>query len=190
MADLVRTGIADYDTPDTPPKAEWRRTEMVSTGQRLSLPATTAGNSLLYQWGLLQFQIFPLNVHELDHETSTDWAHKEIAGAAIYREWVGENDEQLYLRGRLFPYRIGGMAEIEMFEATRRGGYANMMMRGDGTVLGWFVCEKLVRSHTFLGAEGVGQQVAFEAIFARVPVPGNPAVTFSEMWKAGYVGPE
>jgi len=176
--------------PEPTTKPSWRNTAVTPPTSRLALPTTESGvNSLLYQWGLLQFQVHPLNIHEMDHETDTDWAKKEIAGAAIYREWVGENDETLYFRGRIFPYRIGGMGPLEIFEATRRAGVANMMLRGDGTVLGWYVCEKLVRAHTFLGAEGIGQQIAFEAIFARVPVPENQNY-MSELWRAGYVGPQ
>jgi phage protein U len=145
-------------------------------------------NSTLFQWGPIQFQVWPLNVHEVDHETSSDWAHKEIVGAAIYREWVGENDERIFLRGQVFPYRIGGFASLEMFEAHRRAHIIHMLMRGGSTGtaadnMGWFVCERLARSHTFLGAEGVGQQVAFEAIFARMPVP--PADEYlGSMWQA------
>ena len=139
------------------------------------------GNPMLYQWGVLQFEVMPLNLHEADHETATDWAHKEIAGAAIYREWVGENDEVLTIRGRLFPYRIGGMSNIELFEAQRRGGIANMLVRGDGRVLGWFVCEKIIRAHTYLSSQGIGQQISFDAVLVRVPVPSS-ATYLSAMW--------
>jgi phage protein U len=145
----------------------------------------------MYTWGPLAFEVWPLNIHEFDHETDTDWAQKEIAGSAIFREWVGENDENLYFRGKLFPYRIGGMAEIELLEATRRKGIAMAMMRSGGntgTHLGWYVIEKLVRAHKFLSSEGVGQVIEFEAVFTRVPVPNDPAGNFAQMWETGYVG--
>jgi phage protein U len=61
-------------------------------------------NWVLFQWGPIQFQVFPLNVGEMSHATASDWARKEIAGAAMYREWVGENDEQINLKGRVFPH--------------------------------------------------------------------------------------
>ncbi len=156
----------------------------------LRVQTTDPGNSLLYQWGPLQFTVWPLNVHEFDHETDTDWAQKEIAGAAIYREWVGENDENIYFRGKLFPYRIGGMAEIEIFEANRRAGLAQLLLRGGnpGTKLGWFVCEKLVRSNTFLSGEGLGQQIAFEAQLARVPTPQDNEAVYRNGVKTGWIG--
>jgi phage protein U len=125
----------------------------------------------LFSWGDLRFDVEPFNVHETDHATDTDWARKEIVGAAIYREWVGENDEEITLRGRVFPYRIGGLSELEIMEACRYHGVANTLIRGDGQMLGWYVIEQLARAHRFLGAEGVGQLVNFEATFARCPVP-------------------
>ena len=92
-------------------------------------PRSTA--SLLYRWGpQIEFRTWPLNIFEMDHDSDTDFALKEIAGAAIYREWVGENDETIYFRGKLFPYRIGGMNEIEIFEANRRAGIAQLLIRG------------------------------------------------------------
>jgi phage protein U len=55
------------------------------------------------------------------------------------------------------------------------------LIRGDGLVMGWFASQKLVRGHTFLSAEGVGQQIAFETVLVRMPVP--PAdQRISDLW--------
>jgi hypothetical protein len=144
-------------------------------------PTTNPNRNALMTWGPIVFQVWPLNYDSMDHETATDWAHKEIAGAAVYREWVGEEDETRVLRGSIFPYRIGGMTQIELFDQYRRGGVANVLVSGDGRNLGWFVCEKLSRQHTFISAEGVGQQIQFEASMARVPVP-DPTDYFASIW--------
>lgn len=61
-------------------------------------------NWVLFQWGPIQFQVFPFNVNQMSHATGADWAKKEIAGAAMYREWVGEGDEQITLKGKVFPH--------------------------------------------------------------------------------------
>lgn len=180
-------------TRPRPPKVSWRALAGNTTAPQggLSQPTYDSINAVMYTWGPLQFQVWPLNIHEFDHETDTDWAQKEIVGSAIFREWVGENDENLYFRGKLFPYRIGGMSEMELMEATRRKGIAQAMIRSggaQGTHLGWFVIEKLVRSHKFLSSEGVGQVVEFEAVFTRVPVPDDPAGNYRDMFEAGYVG--
>jgi hypothetical protein len=61
-------------------------------------------NWVLFQWGPIQFQVFPFNVNTMSHNTASDWAKKEIAGAAMYREWVGESDELITLKGKVFPH--------------------------------------------------------------------------------------
>jgi len=131
----------------------------------------------LMSWGPITFNVFPLNIHEYDHHTATDWAEKEIAGTMIFREWVGEDDETIELRGRIFPHhKIGGWPQLERFEAWRRAAMAHQLARsglGGHDVIGWFVCEELHRGHEYLGPDGIGSQVEFEARFARVPI-GDP----------------
>lgn len=156
-------------------------------------------NNTLYTWGSIPFQIYPMNVHEINHETSSDWSKKEIAGAAMYREWVGENDEQLTFQGTLFPQffaaasqRRGavsgssqprsGLMDIDVLDNMRRLGQAHALVRGDGWHVGWFVIEKMTRGHTFLGMDGVGQKVTFEITFQRVPVPLDPNAYFPALW--------
>jgi hypothetical protein len=78
----------------------------------LFAPTISSIATNLFSWGNIQFELQPFNIHEYDHETASDWAQKQIAGAPVYREWVGENDEIISFRGRVFPYRIGGMGKL------------------------------------------------------------------------------
>ena len=164
--------------------------DITTTRARTLAQEGGSNNGVMYQWGrTIQFAVWPMNVHEFDHETATDWAQKQIAGAAIYREWVGENDEHIYFRGRLYPTRMEGAEEdINVFDTCRRTGLAQLLVRGDGRVLGWFVCEKLVRAHTFLDWRGYGQQVAFEALLARIPAPSAETVIGNELRMLGGNG--
>lgn len=131
----------------------------------------------LMSWGPLVFEVFPLNYDNVDHAEATDWARKEIAGAAIYREWVGEDDEEMHVRGKVFPLWLArhnqpsGKGALEVMSAMRRAGHSDLLVRGDGYVLGWFVITRMSRRHTLIAADGVGQQIDFEAVFNRVPVP-------------------
>jgi phage protein U len=145
----------------------------------------------LATWGAITFEIWPLNIHEVDHNTSTDWARKEIIGAPIYREWVGENDEEIHYKGRMTPVffaRWGkntGMSAMEAMEQLRLAGHADVLMRGDGYKLGWFVIDRLVRQHTNLSGiqryAGVGQIINFDVAFQRVPVPGDPTGYYNSL---------
>lgn len=144
---------------------------------------------VLYTWGSVTFETYPLNVHQVSHVTQTDWARKEIAGAASYREWVGEEDEEFHLQGYVFPHHFarhgiprGGLDHLNVMDNMRRLGQAHVLMRGDGWHHGWFVIERLTRGHEFLGLEGVGQRISFEVSFQRVPVPSDPADFFPAFW--------
>ncbi len=140
---------------------------------------STSNNFVLYQFGLVQWRVWPFNVHELTHTTASDYARKEIAGAPIFREWVGEGDEEITMRGKLFPRHFtatpanlgNGTGDLEALDNMRRFAQANLLMRGDGVRLGWYVIERLSRGHTLLRIDGVGQQIEFEVTFQRVPVP-------------------
>lgn len=154
---------------------------------------------MLYQFGLVQFTVYPLNISDVSHATSSDWSRKEIAGAPTYREWVGEGDEEIHLKGKVFPHFFAlhaaqrptrgandgtGMGHLDLLEIMRRLGQAHLLMRGDGLKLGWFVIERFNRGHSHIGRDGVGQQVDFEAIFQRVPVP-DPSRYYADATQFG-----
>ena len=152
----------------------------------------------LYSFGPLLFEVYPLNVGEVDHATATEWSRKEIAGAAIYREWVGENDETINLRGKVFPHffarRIGGgggLNHLDVMDNMRKLGQAHTLVRGGspgvGTHLGWFVIERLTRGHSFLHQDGIGQQIQFDATFQRVPVPQDASTYYWHVWTSPQV---
>lgn len=131
-------------------------------------------NAALFQWGLVQFQVQPLNVEKMDHFTGSDFAKKEVMESIIQREWVGERDEEIDLSGHIFPMAIGGFGNLEAFDAARRAAQAHLLIRGGGSYgqnLGWFVCEDLKRSHEKLWVNGIGRVIAFQARFARVDTP-------------------
>lgn len=152
-------------------------------------------NSTLFQFGLVTFTVYPLNVSEVTHMTQTDWARKEVAGSQIFREWVGENDEEISLRGKVFPKffeqqgsllatrnmvnRGNGMGHLDTLDEYRRYGRAQLLMRGDGVKLGWFVIERLSRGHGYLDEHGIGQQIEFDATFVRVPA-NDPSFYYSD----------
>lgn len=154
-------------------------------------------NPILMNWGIISFQVWPFNYQEYQHSTATDWARKEIVGAAIYREWVGELEEEITIRGKVFPrffaaynagsisgktFAAGGMGYLDTMDNMRRLGQAHALVRGDGWHFGWFVIERLQRGHTHIDVHGYGQQIDFEAVFQRVPVPVDPSAYFSSLW--------
>jgi len=48
--------------------------------------------------------------------------------------------------------------------------------------MGWFGIKRFLRGHTFLGPDGIGQQINFEVYFTRFPVPADPSSYFPMFW--------
>jgi phage protein U len=95
--------------------------------------------STLYQLGAIQFQVAPVNISEVSRETGSDFAAKDVMGAPRPREFVGEADERLTFAGTLFPQMFGGLSGIDALQSIARAGQPQMLMRGDGSVFGWYV---------------------------------------------------
>jgi len=89
-------------------------------------------NPVLFQWGPVQFQVFPLSVNDYAHHTASDWAKKEIAGAALYREWVGEGEEQITVKGRVFPHYFARMMRRSVDPSTNKRRNINQPVMGPG----------------------------------------------------------
>jgi uncharacterized protein len=146
---------------------------------------------VLMTFGPIQFEVYPLNYHESDHTTASDYARKDIMESSPNREWVGEGDEEIVLRGRVFPYAVtmksfqsvgtvatgiglGAKSALDKLDAVRRAHHVDQLIEGgesEGRVLGWFVIERLIRHHTHIGAHGFGRVINFDASFMRVDTP-------------------
>lgn len=133
--------------------------------------------------GEVVFEVAPLNVHEVDRTTRTDFAEKPIMGVPPQLEYVGEGGEDLTFRGRLFPQQLGGLADLATLHHMRKSGTAHHLMRGDGLVMGWFVIVEIREASKHLDGEGVGKVVDFEMLLKRSWKP-----TSEEYNKAQPVG--
>lgn len=130
---------------------------------------------MLYQVGPVTVDVFPFNASEVERDGATDYAKKELLGRLPGREYVGEGDETLTLKGQVLPTKIGGLGEIEALHGLRRAGQQLIVLRGDGLLLGWFAIENVKESHEHLAANGVGQVVKHEIKLVRVDPPGGGA---------------
>jgi phage protein U len=124
---------------------------------------------MLFQLGYVQFEVAPVNIHQISREVGADFAAKDIVGAQRPREFVGEMDEQITLSGKIFPAHFGGLGGLSALEAMARSGQPQMLLRGDGTVFGWYLIERLAETQNYLDARGVGKIVEFEIALVKSP---------------------
>jgi phage protein U len=130
---------------------------------------------MLYSLGPLVFEVAPFNTHEVKRTASADFAAKDLLGRRKSHEFVGDGDEKIELRGKLFPQKLGGLDGLAMLEGLRASGTPYMLMRGDGTPLGWFLVERVQEQSSHHDAKGVGRLIEFEIELVRddAPSPAN-----------------
>ena len=136
---------------------------------------------MLYQLGdgdgAVQFEVAPLNVHQVDQTQGFDFAEKAVLGRRPKLEGVGQAAEDLNLQGKLFPKRLGGLPEFKVLQDARQAGKSNHLIRGDGTPMGWFVILSIRQGSTYLDKDGVGQVIDFEIQMKRADPPAGAAAS-------------
>lgn len=126
---------------------------------------------MLYALGPLTFTVAPFNANEIDRSTAADFAKKQLLGRRKGNEFVGEGDEQITMHGTLFPETLGGLDGLDVLDVMRSAGVAQMLVRGDGRPMGWFLIERVRETGRHLDAKGVARQIEFSIELIRDDAP-------------------
>lgn len=130
---------------------------------------------MLYQLGSLTFEVWPFNTEETVRETRADFAAKDVLGSLRPREFMGEGDNSFTFTGRLFPEKLGGLSGLDALDAMRLSGKPQILVRGDGSNLGWWLVERVRESSSVLDPRGVGRIVDYE--IGLMKSPSAPSVS-------------
>lgn len=126
---------------------------------------------MLYQLGALTFRVVSPNIHETELEAAADYAAKDVIGRLRPLEAVGEGESVFTLRGRLYPRKWGGLRSFDVLDDMRVEQEPQILVRGDGQNLGWWVVERYREKHTYLSRTGVGRLIEYEIILKKSPRP-------------------
>lgn len=132
---------------------------------------------MLWQVGPLTISRRPYNIEEWSREASASWAKKELLGRRPDREFTGEGEEKLSLKGRLHPFNrraIAGLSSLELAHSLCRSGQPVFVTRADGRVFGFYGIESVKEDHSAIGPHtgGIGQQIDHELSLVPVGQPG------------------
>ena len=127
---------------------------------------------MLLMVGPLQFDVAPMNAHQITRAAATDYAKKEVVGRRKIYEHVGEGDDKRSIKCKLFPFKLGGLGALQLLHNLRQSGVAQYCVRGDGIALGWFVIISATEEHNYLNADGVGQMIDVTIELERADNPG------------------
>ena len=125
---------------------------------------------MLFQLGGLQIDQ-GFNAHETSRDAAADFAAKDLLGTRKSREFVGEGDDKFTLTGELFPHRLGGLDELGTLDAMRASGQPQILVRGDGSNLGWWLIENVTEKSKFLDRSGVGRHIEVEIKLVKTSAP-------------------
>lgn len=132
---------------------------------------------MLWQVGPLTISRRPYNIEEWSREASASWAKKDLLGRRPDREFTGEGEEKLSLKGRLHPFNrraIAGLSSLELAHSLCRTGQPVFVTRADGRVFGFYGIESVKEDHSAIGPHtgGIGQQIDHELNLVPVGQPG------------------
>lgn len=100
-----------------------------------------------------------------------DYVAKPVMGRRPPLEYVGEASGSFTITVELFPFRTGGISDLERLHEIRRSGAPQYLMRGDGVPVGWVVVERVNEKHDHLAATGVGQKITVEITLRHADPP-------------------
>lgn len=123
---------------------------------------------MLYQVGPVTVDTFPFSADEMSRSGLADLPAKPVMGTRPPREFMGPGEDKVTLSGQLLPSKIGGLTELAALQSLRDAGTQVPVMRGDGTMLGWYAISGISERHTDLLRDGVGFRVRYTLDLVRV----------------------
>ncbi len=135
---------------------------------------------MLYQLGPLTFDTpGPMNADRVSEEFGSDFAVKAVVGAKQPRENMGPADHKFTLSGELLPYfhartgvgsELGALATLQAMAET---GEPQILVRGDGTNMGWWLIEKGSIKSTNLSSRGIGNTITYDVNLVESPTAAS-----------------
>ena len=126
---------------------------------------------MLMMIGPVIFKVAPFNATEYSHEHGGTFAEKPVLGARAPLEWTGRAAETWTIRAILYPERFGGQSSLIALGLLVSAGAPQYMARGDGSLMGWVVIEKVRERSTHLDASGVGKVIEVDIDVRRSQPP-------------------
>ncbi|MGV1823246.1 phage tail protein [Agrobacterium vitis] len=136
---------------------------------------------MLYQIGVVTFDL-KFNLDGVSRETTADFVDKPVIGERPPLEAMGEGPEQMTLAGRLFPDKLGGLSNLKALQTLLKNQVPQLVVRGDGEVMGWFVITRITEGHTYLNTKGVGQVIDMQIELKKSDAPDGESY-FSTLWE-------
>lgn len=111
--------------------------------------------------GEYRFAVSAAAYEELAHTASWRWPAQERIGAPPARQYLGPGEEEISLRGTIYPAHRGGLGQIDAMRAEAGRGRPLMLIDGDGRVWGKWCITRLEQTQRLFYAAGRPRKVEF-----------------------------
>jgi len=102
-----------------------------------------------------------------DRRTDAKWKSLEIAGDWDKMQFMGPGNDEIVLKGRIFPLYKGGPHEIEMMREEQKRGVPLNLSNGQGFVLGTYVIISVSDNEDQMLANGFPTHIDFSLTLKR-----------------------
>jgi phage protein U len=127
---------------------------------------------MLYDLGGVTFEVAGLNADKVSRSRETSFAKYDVLGTGALYEHTGEADRKIEISGKVYPYHLGGLGALEALESIRSAGQPVLLMRGDGTMIGWVLIETIKEEDAYLQWRGDPGEISHTISMCRCDAPG------------------
>ncbi|SOZ37706.1 phage tail protein [Cupriavidus neocaledonicus] len=119
------------------------------------------GQVMMMQLGSFQFGITTAAYQELSRSTEYRWPSQERYGQREALQFTGPGADTMTLRGVIYPEWRGGRGQVERMRAAAAAGQPQMLVSGQGAIMGRWVVERIEEGQTIFAAGGVPRRQEF-----------------------------
>jgi hypothetical protein len=119
------------------------------------------GASVMMQLGSFQFSITTAAYQELSRRTAYRWAQQDLYGRLPGLQFTGPGEDAMTLAGVIYPEYRGGFAQLNQMRGLAGRGVPQLMVSGQGGIMGRWVIESVDEKQATFAAEGLPRKQEF-----------------------------
>lgn len=134
---------------------------------------------MLYSLGPIEFRLAPLNPQRTRTASRYPFVSHDVLGAAPIYEDMGDGEKRFSISCVTFPNNdlfADGLSVVGALETARAAGVSLLLMRGDGTLLGYYLIVGVQEMGETLDWVGVPGELQIEIELLRADPPFADAI--------------
>lgn len=118
-------------------------------------------------WGLFPFSVQTMPHEEFEKTTTFKYAENNRIGKSNSLQFMGKGNDEITLKGVLFPMVTGGRNVVDLFKIQSELGIAFPLIESSGRIHGTFVCTSVAETCKYLESNNAPNRIDFTISFKR-----------------------